>query len=79
MSYLLEGEFTHEDFLGHHGVLKVVKVQRENIMIRQVFCSVGNLNFRNVDNDHEDNCCNKTKESRQVREMILVKLPKYMK
>ena len=43
MSYLLEGEFTHEDFLGHHGVLKVVKVQRENIMIRQVFCSVGNL------------------------------------
>ena len=23
VSYLLEGEFTHEDFLGHHGVLKV--------------------------------------------------------
>ena len=23
VSYLLEGEFTHEDFLGHRGVLKV--------------------------------------------------------
>ena len=30
VSYLLEGEFTHEDFLGHRGVLKVDKMKDNN-------------------------------------------------
>ena len=44
VSYLLEGEFTHEDFLGHRGVLKVDHLI-ENISHVRIHMQTCNLNI----------------------------------
>ena len=44
VTYLLEGEFTHEDFLGHRGVLKVDHLI-ENISHVRIHMQTFNLNI----------------------------------